>query len=276
MTTLVLGANGFIGSAVTRQLTLFDRNRVIGFVRHNPSDRRIDGVRYVVGDTSDLPTLHAAMSEVDSVICCISYVGGDEQRCTEVNDVGIRNVASVASDVGVERLFYVSTASVYGTGPFRDLPVDGAPLKPHSPASRSRVAGERHILNAGGLVVRPHLVYGPGDRWFIPGLRTIISKIDAIIDEGSSLLSTIHVERLACEIAALSDRLETTSSGVVHLNEPKPRSVLEIVTHEYRQTGWPVPRRSIDRSTALVRAQQLGLNRRQIDMISLDHWFRNS
>lgn len=200
MTTLVMGANGFIGSAVARKLASLDHNRAFGFIRQNPSNGGVDGVRYVVGDTSDVSTLHGAISEVDTVICCVSYVGGDEQRCTEVNDKGIGNVASVASDVGVERLIYVSTASVYGTGPFRDLPVDGASLKPHSPASRSRAAGERHIRDAGGLVIRPHLVYGPGDRWFIPGLRTIISKLGALIDEGSALLSTIHVDRLAHDI----------------------------------------------------------------------------
>lgn len=275
MTTLVIGANGFIGSAVTRQLASFDRNRAIGLVRSNPSDGGVGGVGYVVGDTSDLSTLQWAMSEVGTVVCCVSYVGGDEQRCTEVNDRGIRNVASAASDIGVERLIYVSTASVYGTGPFRDLVVNGAPLNPHSPASRSRAAGERHIRDAGGLVIRPHLVYGPGDRWFIPGLRAISSKIGALINEGSALLSTIHVDRLAYEIVALARASETVPSAVVHLNEPAPTSVLDLLTREHRHTGWPMPSRSMDRSTALTRARQLGIDRRQIDMISLDHWFRN-
>ncbi|OZD03457.1 oxidoreductase [Rhodococcus sp. 06-235-1A] len=276
MTTLVLGASGFIGSAVARQLASSDHNRAIGFVRSNPANGGIDGVRYVVGDASDLSTLYRAMSDVDTVICCVSYVGDDGQRCTEVNDRGIRNVASVASDIGVDRLIHVSTASVYGTGPFRDLPVDGAPLKPHSLASCSRVAGERHIRGAGGLVIRPHLVYGPGDRWFMPGLTSIVGKLGALIDEGSALLSTIHVDRLAYEIVALAQTPEVASPGtVMHLNEPEPTSVHDLLTREHRQTGWPVPGRSLDRSTAVARAQQLGISRRHIDMISLDHWFRN-
>ncbi|GAA3151915.1 hypothetical protein GCM10020255_031100 [Rhodococcus baikonurensis] len=78
------------------------------------------------------------MSQASTVICCVSYVGDDEQQCVHVNEHGIRNAASIATAVGVERLLYVSTAAVYGPGPFRDLPVNGAPLKPsHLPVAHA-------------------------------------------------------------------------------------------------------------------------------------------
>jgi nucleoside-diphosphate-sugar epimerase len=215
------------------------------------------------------------MSEADTVICCVSYVGRDAQRCTQVNDRGIENVARAANDVNVNRLIYVSTASVYGTGPFRNMPVDDAPLNPQSPASLSRADGEQHVRDAGGLVVRPHLIYGPGDRWFIPGLISIVDSLGAAIDKGSALLSTIHVDRLARGIAELAEGLGFMRGANVHLNDPEPLSVIDILTREHARTGWPIPATSMDRTAALTRAEALSIDRRHIDMISLDHWFRN-
>ncbi|OZE13440.1 hypothetical protein CH249_01430 [Rhodococcus sp. 05-2255-3B1] len=275
MTTLVLGAGGFVGSAVARRLALLDYNRVIGLVHSEPIDGRVNGVRYVTGDVFDPFSMYSAMSQADIVICCVSYVGGDAERCTEVNDRGIANVARAATDRGVERLVYVSTASVYGTGPFRNLPVDGAPLNPRSPASRSRAAGEQHIRDAGGLVVRPHLIYGPGDRWFIPALVSIVGSFAAVIDDGSALLSTIHVDGLARGIAQLAHEPDFLRGETVHLNDSEPVPVIDILAREHDRTGWTVPATSIDRAAALGRAEALGIERRYIDMISLDHWFRN-
>ncbi|OZC91758.1 oxidoreductase [Rhodococcus sp. 06-412-2C] len=276
MTTLVLGAAGFIGCSVARRLASSDHNRLTGLVRSQPASSRIDGVHYVAGDISDAITLQAVMSQADVVICCVSYVGSDAERCTQVNDRGIEKVARAATDAGVERLIYVSTASVYGTGPFRNMPVDGAPLNPHSPASRSRASGEQHIRDAGGLVIRPHLIYGPGDRWFVPGLISIINRLGAVVDAGSTLLSTIHVDRLALGITNVARASRFTRGSTIHLNDPLPTSVLETLSAHQKQTGWVVPKTSISRDCALTRARQLGIAKRHIDMVTLDHWFQNS
>ncbi|WP_256895341.1 NAD-dependent epimerase/dehydratase family protein [Rhodococcus sp. 1163] len=83
-----------------------------------------------IGEINDIGSLRAAMSQPSTVISCVSYVGNDQQQRFRVNEQGMRTVTSIASEVGVERLLYVSTAAVYGAGPFRDLPVDGAPICP--------------------------------------------------------------------------------------------------------------------------------------------------
>lgn len=276
MNTLVLGASGFIGSAVTRRLASDGCNRVYGLVRTPSKCGQVRSVHYVAGDVTDYTTLLRAMDGTETVICCTSFVGSDELRCRTVNDLGTRNVANAASTVGVKRVIYVSTASVYGTGPFRDLPVDGAPLRPYSPASRSRVFGEQHIRGVGGLVIRPHLIHGPGDRWFMPSLTSVIDRLGGLIDEGSALLSTISVDRLAAGIADLAQHGEFRHSTTVHINDPNPSSVIDLLQREHDRTGWPVPNVSISRADALERAKSVGINPHHVDMISIDHWFRNS
>ncbi|MFC8931033.1 NAD-dependent epimerase/dehydratase family protein [Rhodococcus sp. NPDC057135] len=277
MTTLVLGAAGFIGSAVMNQLISRDGNAAIGFVRTENAAEQLSryGIATAIGDINDSASLRGAMSQASTVICCVSYVGDDEQQCVHVNQHGIRNVASVAAAVGVERLLYVSTAAVYGPGPFRDLPVDGAPLKPHSPASRTRALAEKFVRDAGGLVIRPHLVYGTGDRWFLPTLTRIVSRLDSIIDDGNAVLSVVDVDLLARSIHALSTEQQFRYGSTLHVNEPAPRTVIDVLEHHARETNWTLPQNSIPRADAVNVAAQLGLDMHQIDMISLDHWFRS-
>ncbi|MFT0657355.1 NAD-dependent epimerase/dehydratase family protein [Rhodococcus erythropolis] len=277
MTTLVLGATGFIGSAVMKQLVSRDGNAAIGFVRTDSAAKQLsrNGIAATIGDIIESASLRVAMSQASTVICCVSYVGDDEQQCVHVNEHGIRNVASIAAAVGVERLLYVSTAAVYGPGPFRDLPVNGAPLKPLSPASRTRALAEEFVRDAGGLVVRPHLVYGSGDRWFLPTLTRIVSRLDSIIDNGSAILSVVDVNLLARSIYKLSTEQQFRYGSTLHVNEPVPRAVIDLLEHHARETNWTLPQSSIPRADAVKAAAQLGLDMHKIDMISLDHWFRS-
>ena len=277
MTTLVLGATGFIGSAVMNQLVSRDGNAAIGFVRTDGAAKQLSrkGIAATIGDINESASLRVAMSQASTVICCVSYVGDDEQQCVHVNEHGIRNVASIAATVGVERLLYVSTAAVYGPGPFRDLPVNGAPLKPLSPASRTRALAEEFVRDAGGLVVRPHLVYGPGDRWFLPTLTRIVSRLDSIIDNGSAILSVVDVNLLARSIYKLSTDQQFRYGSTLHVNEPVPRTVIDLLEHHTRETNWTRPQSSIPRVDAVNIAAHLSLDMHKIDMISLDHWFRS-
>lgn len=97
---------------------------------------------------------------VDAVIHCASRINGDEQTTRTVNDLGTRALVDEAVRAGVGRTVYLSTAAVYGRGPFTALVPGRAPLAPGSPTSVTRAAAENHVLAAGGTVLRPHLVYG--------------------------------------------------------------------------------------------------------------------
>lgn len=81
MTTLVLGATGFIGSAVMKQLVSRDGNAAIGFVRTATAAKQFgrEGIATVIGDINESASLRVAMSQASTVICCVSYVGGDRK-----------------------------------------------------------------------------------------------------------------------------------------------------------------------------------------------------
>src|SRR5690606_41230280 len=108
-------------------------------------------------------------------------VGGGPETVTAVNDLGTRARVAEAVRSGVRRIVYVSPAAVHGRGPFRGVRPGEAPIAPASATSRSRAAAERYVLDAGGVVLRPHLVYGRGDHWVVPGLVGLLRELSATL-----------------------------------------------------------------------------------------------
>ncbi len=126
------------------------------------------GAEFVRGDLSDPPSLRGVCADTDVLVHCATRIGGDAETVEAVNDLGTRALVEEAVRSGVGRIVYVSTAAVYGRGPFRGVRPGQVPIAPASATSRTRAAAERHVLDAGGLVLRPHLVHGEGDRWVDP------------------------------------------------------------------------------------------------------------
>jgi dihydroflavonol-4-reductase len=135
--TLVTGGNGFVGSAVVRQLaergddlrlTLRRRARLDGLA----------GVDYesVECDVLDRRAVRRAMKGVDRVFHVAGLVSmrpTDEERLFEVNVGGTRIVLEEALRAGVERVVYTSSVAAIG------------------PAERGQTADERQLFTAGRL-----------------------------------------------------------------------------------------------------------------------------
>ena len=100
-TKLVIGANGFLGSHVTRQL-LADGHEVRAMVRPNATTIGIDDLPVMRhhGDIWDNDTLREAMAGVDDVYYCVVDTRGwlrDPTPLFHTNVEGTRNVLEVAT-----------------------------------------------------------------------------------------------------------------------------------------------------------------------------------
>jgi nucleoside-diphosphate-sugar epimerase len=271
---LVTGATGFVGGAVLAALA--PRAEVRALVRRPVSAS--DGVDRVIGDLSAPSSLAAACAGVRTVIHAASYVGSEVDRCWAVNARGTAALVRAARRAGVERIIYVSTASVYGPGPHRDLDPDGATRRPRSAASASRLAAEEAVRAAGGWVVRPHLIYGPGDRWFVPGLVALLRQLGNWLDCDGPCLSTVSVADLARALGALRDlsASELAPGAVLHVNHPVPVRIRTMIETVGRGLGVPPPARpmSAERAQALVRER--GGDPHHVAMLSTDHWYESA
>ena len=172
---LVVGASGFLGSALTARLAR-DRLPVIAVDRRPESPSYPSGVRRVCADalTSDL----AHLIDDAGVTVVFQLAGSPTVGSAQLDPVGdlTRNCSTTVAllEAAAESsqrplVVFVSSAAVYGQ-PTR-LPISEAtPTAPISAYGFSKLAAEqylRHYAQRRGVrafAARPFSVYGPGQR----------------------------------------------------------------------------------------------------------------
>jgi nucleoside-diphosphate-sugar epimerase len=224
-----------------------------------------------LGDVRDVGSIRAAIRGARSVIHAASYVGYDSAQCRDTNVTGTQNVVTACAAEGVERLLYVSTASVYGSGPHRGAREHELDVRPESVLSRSRADAEVLALEAGGLVLRPHMVFGPNDRWFGPSLVRFTQSIGGLVDGGTTLMSVVHVD----DLGSVATRLATAdrfTQGAINVAYDRPSTLSEII-ELLQGPGVRTPQYSIARVDARSLAKAAGFSERQFALLTTDHWF---
>ena len=117
-TTLVTGANGFLGAAVVRAL-LAENRTVRGLVRAGSDRRNLAGlaVEVMVGDITEPDSLRVALRGCAAVF----HVAADYRLWVakpgamyRTNVAGSVNVLEAAAAAGVERMVYTSSVAVLG------------------------------------------------------------------------------------------------------------------------------------------------------------------
>ena len=119
--TLVMGASGFLGSHVVKELAAADREVRI-MVRASSDTRAIDhlDVERVLGDIADREAVASAMSGCDSVYYCIVDTRAwlrDTSPLYATNVDGLRRTMDVALEAGIGRFVFTSTYGTLGLNP---------------------------------------------------------------------------------------------------------------------------------------------------------------
>lgn len=173
---LVMGASGFLGSHVTRQLVeRGDDVRVI--LRRTSSTKAIEDldVEYHYGDIFDDAALRAAMAGCDDVFYCVVDTRAwlrDPAPLFRTNVEGLRHVLDAAVDADLRRFVFTSTIGTIG------IPAERRPATEEDEFNwadkagayvRSRVEAENLVLRYAkerGLPAVAMCIsntYGPGD-----------------------------------------------------------------------------------------------------------------
>lgn len=240
MRILVTGGAGYVGTELVRALAgspgveeirVYDNlaRRAYGLFLGAPT--LPGGVRFLRGDLLDTRSLRAAAKGADVIVHLAARVSTpfadhDAHSFEQVNHWGTAELGYVAADLGVPRLIYLSSTSVYGDT--SEVPADpGTAPAPRTAYGISKLAGERALApyaEAGALItVRCANVYG-----FSPSLRfdAVINKMlfDAlftrkITQEGSGrqFRAFASVSGVAAALRRLA--LDGADPGVYHLVE---------------------------------------------------------
>ena len=172
------GAAGFLGSHLARALVARgDEVRVL--VRMSASQIETWGVEVVTGDIRDAMATARACAGMEVVFHVAAKAGGwgAPKEFQDVNVGGTWNMIAGCRDAGVPVLVYTSSPSVVHA--HRD--VEGGneelPYATRSLASypRTKAIAERAVLAAARqglatMALRPHFIWGPGDRHLLPRL----------------------------------------------------------------------------------------------------------
>ncbi|VCT92682.1 3 beta-hydroxysteroid dehydrogenase/Delta 5--_4-isomerase [Mycolicibacterium hassiacum DSM 44199] len=152
VTVLVIGANGYLGSHVTRQLVEAGHD-VRVMVRENANTTGIDdlNVTRFVGDIWSDDTLRAAMDGVDDLYYCVVDTRGwlrDPAPLFRTNVDGTRNVLEIAKHAGLRRFVYTSSYVTAARKRGRVSTEDDVitSMRGLTPYVRSRVQAERLVL----------------------------------------------------------------------------------------------------------------------------------
>jgi len=260
----VTGGSGFIGSALIRSTQCR-----LSLLLRAPHPHTKVPHRAVTGRLETPSSFDEFLRGARVLIHCASYIGSEPSRAHDVNDEGTRNLVRAAKDAGVSRIIYVSTTGVYGSGPFH-MASESTPARPSSVASRSRRRAERHVLEAGGLVLRPHLVVGRSDRHVVPSLVRALSLIGGT-PRNPPKASVIGVGALASQIWSAVEDDDLT--GVLHPHHGDPVSLAHL-TDAVLPVGHPLRRVSpVSQNAARTVLRRAGLSHHQVTMLLRDSTF---
>ena len=291
MRVLVTGGRSLIGKAVVGSLVA--RGDEVVSLQRGPAPV---GATEVRGDIRDRHAVREAMRGADAVIHLAARVSvaGAWDEFESVNVLGTQHVIDTMRALDVPRLVHVSSPSVAHFGePLVAAQAEPAdPDRAHGHYARSKAMAELLALDAAGagqrvVVIRPHLVWGPGDTQLVGRIveRAASGRL-VLIDGGTALIDTTYIDNAAAALVAALDRVDDLSGERFVVTNSEPRTVAELLARICRAAGVPEPQRSVPRALAsgagvvverawstTHRGGEPPMTRFLAEQLSTAHWF---
>jgi nucleoside-diphosphate-sugar epimerase len=200
---LVTGASGFVGGLLARRL-LDNGRRVRALSRSPMPELEKLGAEIVCADVADEAAMRAACAGVATVFHAAARVGvwGPPDEFEHTNIGGARAVVAAGRTQGVARLVFTSSPSVVFTPGHLAGVNETQPLGTAFPAAypRTKAGAECIILAAhepgrfNTTALRPHLIWGIGDRNLIPRVvaRARTGRL-RIVGDGQNRVDLTHI-----------------------------------------------------------------------------------
>jgi len=207
MKALVTGASGFLGSALVRALA--ERGDAVT-VLVRPTSRCAAFAGYpvarITGDVLDRDCLLRAARGNDMVFHCAGRVAdwGPRQEFYRVNVEGTRNLLAASRGAGIQHVIHISSLVVLGVP--RSMPVnETAPYAARAlhPYIETKILAEKRVLDYYNkhrlpiTIIRPGIIWGPGDTTILPRLEQLArKKLLAFIGRGNNVLCLSYIGNL--------------------------------------------------------------------------------
>jgi len=230
-TAFLTGATGFLGGHVARSLAR-EGWRIRALARHLSRAEELaeEGVEIRPGDLSAGSDLESACVGCEAIVHVAGLVKArtlDDYR--EVNLRGTENLLRAASKAAPDALFLL-VSSQAAAGPGREgRPVQEAdPARPVSWYGLSKREGEEAVARlwpGAWIVVRPAVVYGPGDRGLLVLFRSAAWGL-LPVPGGKRRIQFIEASEAALAIARATARRDL-AGRTGFLSDPEPVAIAD-------------------------------------------------
>ena len=196
---VLFGGSGFVGRLLAPCLA--EHGWTVRVASRQPdrstprADRRLETI---VADLRNEDQVRAAVADVETVVNLVGIGRERGQSFEEVHLEGAARIARLATAAGVARLLHVSALGIAEDAP--------------SAADRTKARGEEAVRAAfpSATIVRPSLVYGPGDHFFTRfAALARVSPVLPVIDGGRTLFQPMHVADAAQTLRLVLERPAT-------------------------------------------------------------------
>jgi len=267
MRIVVTGAAGFIGSHTCARLVARG-HEVIGLDSFDsylyPAEQKrrnaaaFTGARMVEGNICDPAAVANAIAADVDVVCHLAALAGvrpslaDPLRYLETNIKGTGVIIEHMRALGLQRLVFASSSSVYGAKPGTDVAAfreDDPCLTPASPYAATKRMNElqlsayRDLFGLGVFALRFFTVYGPRQR---PDMA--IAKFTAAIangepitlfGDGSSRRDYTFIDDIVTGVVAAIELVQPRAYEIYNLGGTNTISLAELVQTIERVVGKP-------------------------------------
>lgn len=221
----LLGASGFVGSAVLEALTAQGSEVVIiKAPRLSTTSRAAAEIMREAGNSCLVERIAADLEGVQALVNAAGFPDAsslDEDRLFGANALLPRVALEAATRAGVERFVHVSSAVVQNDKPVLD---ESEELRPFSPYSWSKVVGEqvtRERIPDGVMVIRyrPPSVHAPGRRVTRMISRIAASPLATVARPGDQPTPQAQLPNVASAVACLATTAAEPPAVVLHPSE---------------------------------------------------------
>ena len=199
------GSTGFVGRHLAK--TLAEAGFALRLlVRQGPRDCGFGAAETMIGSLDDDEAIKRLVNGSAAVIHLAGAIAApDRQGFYSVNAAGAERIAKAANAAAVPRFIHVSSL---------------AAREPQlSDYGASKRAGEQALLALkpqGLLIVRPPVVYGPGDRATLPLFAQLTRRTAFVPGSAKTRFSLLYVEDLAKFLTA---RLADDAQGLIEVDD---------------------------------------------------------
>ena len=255
MRFLITGAAGFLGVPLANRL-VGDGHSVVGLddLSTGDPDQLSPEVHLVRGDINDRPKLWSLLQEVDCVYHLAARVIVPEsvlypREYNTVNVGGTVTLMEAMRDVGVRRVVFISSGTIYGNQKTQPLKESNRP-NPRSPYAVSKLSAEYYVRTIGTLwgietvCLRVFNAYGPNQRLPLTNAPVIPYCLRQALDNGTIVIhgggdqtrDYVYVEDVVNAMVSAS-AVPDINRLIINVGSGQDTSVNELVKKVIEITG---------------------------------------